>query len=82
MVGQLSLSSMFYVFEFVGQFSLSSTFYVFELVGQLSLSPKGISHVIKSSWLSMFDNLLEMSVKMYSTRPLSDCWIINLQCHQ
>ena len=54
----------------VGQLSLSSIFYVFELVGQLSLSPKGRSPVIKSSWASMFDNLLDRSVKMYSIKPL------------
>ena len=71
-----------YFVEMVGQLSLSFMFYVFELVGQLSLSPKGISHVIKSSWPPMFDNLLERSVKTYSIRPLRDRWIINLQCHQ
>ena len=38
-------------------------FLFFEMVGQLSLSPKGM---IKSSWLSMFDNLLERSIKMRS----------------
>ena len=66
----------------VGQLSLSSMFYVFELVGQLSLSSKGISHVIKSSWPYMLDNLLERSVKMYSIRLLSNRWIINIQIHQ
>ena len=54
----------------VGQLSLSSMFRVFDLVWQLSLSPKGISPVIKSSWTSMFNNLLERSVKIYSIRPL------------
>ena len=54
----------------VGQLSLSSMFYVFELVGKFSLSPKGISPVILSSWPYIFDNLLERSVKMYSIRPL------------
>ena len=52
------------------QLSLSSMFYVFVLVGQLSLSPKGIGPVIRSNWPSMFDNLLERSVKMYSIRSL------------
>ena len=48
--------------EMVGQLSLSSMFYVFELVGQLSLLPQGISPSIKSSWTYMIDNILERSV--------------------